>query len=292
MRPVLRPGTHVLRRGQRQLQVGLDPSSAVLLDDSPSVRRTLRLLAAPAETEAYDDRSALDLLGRHDALVDQRDLNPPVTAEGVAPEATAALVRDAGSAAADALAARRSWRTETRWFGHQSAASLRSSFVDLAATAGLREAAPRRTIPPDGGVLVSVGEPDRDLLDEWTRSGTPYLLVRLTEGRAVVGPFVLPGSTACLRCLDAHCTDLDPAWPLLVRQYAYASAGDRADGATEPVDPVLAAVALAWAARDLTTYVDGGRPSTWSSTVTLHPRLSRLETRGWLRHPACGCAWE
>jgi bacteriocin biosynthesis cyclodehydratase domain-containing protein len=301
MRPVLRPGTHVLRRGPRLLQVGLDPSSAFLLTDSPAVRESLGLLATSAEAGAHPDPSTLDVLARHDALVDERDLRPSRAdvpagvpagaAAGVPAGAAAAVVRDSGAGAAAALAARDGWRTQTRWFGHPAGSGLRDSFVDLAARAGLREAAPRRTTPPDCGVLVGVGEPDRDLLDGWTRSGTPYLLVRLTEGRAVVGPFVLPGTTACLRCVDAHHTDLDPAWPLLVRQYASAAAQDRADGAPEPVDPLLATLALAWAARDLASYVDGGRPSTWSSTLTLHPRLSRLETRAWLRHPACGCCW-
>ncbi|MDX6299001.1 MAG: hypothetical protein QOF53_215 [Nocardioidaceae bacterium] len=289
MRLVLRPGTHVLRRGPRLLQVGLDPSSAFLLTDSPAVRESLGLLATSAEAGAHPDPSTLDVLARHEALVDERDLRP--SPADVPPGATAALVRDTGAGAGAALAAREGWRTQTRWFGHPAGSGLRDSFVDLAARAGLREAAPRRTAPPDCGVLVGVGEPDRDLLDGWTRSGTPYLLVRLTEGRAVVGPFVLPGTTACLRCVDAHHTDLDPAWPLLVRQYASAASQDRADGAPEPVDPLLATLALAWAARDLASYVDGGRPSTWSSTLTLHPRLSRLETRAWLRHPACGCCW-
>jgi bacteriocin biosynthesis cyclodehydratase domain-containing protein len=129
-------------------------------------------------------------------------------------------------------------------------------------------------------------------VDRWTRGGTPYLLVRLTEGRAVIGPFVVPGRTACLRCVDAHCTDADPAWPLLVEQYASCSSRDRDDGAPEPVDPLLAALAVAWAARDLTSYVDGARPSSWSATVTIDARLARLETRGWLRHPDCGCTWD
>jgi len=108
----------------------------------------------------------------------------------------------------------------------------------------------------------------------------------------VIGPFVVPGRTACLRCVDAHRTDADPSWPLLVRQYAAASIRDRVDGAPEPVDPLLAALALAWAARDLATYVDGRRPSTWSATITVQPDLSELETRSWLRHPACGCSWD
>ncbi|NUR06735.1 MAG: hypothetical protein HOQ45_06990, partial [Nocardioidaceae bacterium] len=60
----------------------------------------------------------------------------------------------------------------------------------------------------------------------------------------------------------------------------------------EPVDPLLAALALAWAARDLATYVDGRRPATWSATVTLQPDLSEIETRSWLRHPGCCCTWD
>ena len=117
------------------------------------------------------------------------------------------------------------------------------------------------------------------------------MVVRLTEGRAVVGPFVVPGLTACLRCVDAHHTDADREWPLLVRQYADASSRDRADGSPEPVDPALAALAVAWAARDLTSYVDGGRPSSWSSTAGVRPRPEHARDPVWLRHPECGCGW-
>lgn len=292
MRPILRPGTHVLHRSAGRLQVGLDPASALVLPDSLAVRDSLRLLTTSADRDAYVDPSTLDVLAGHDVLIDERDLLPLLAAEDLRPPATAALARDAGPGVTTAMAARRRWRTETRSFGHPSGAGLRDSFVALAAAAGLREASPRRTRPPDAGVLLGVGEPERELVDTWTRAGTPYLLVRLTEGRAVIGPLVQPGTTACLRCVDAHCTDADPSWPLLVRQYASASSRDRADGAPEPVDPLLAAIALAWAARDLATYVDGGHPSTWSATVTIHPQLTRLETRRWLRHPSCGCTWD
>jgi len=202
------------------------------------------------------------------------------------------VARSAGPATPGVRRARRRARTSTRTFGHPAGAGLREQFLALTAAAGIREVAARRTGTVDCGILLGVGEPDRDLVDPWTRGGTPHLLVRLTEGRAVVGPFVLPGTTACLRCVDAHCTDADPAWPLLVRQYASLSAHDRPDGAPEPVDPLLAALALAWAARDVASYLDGARPSTWSATVTLHPGLASLETQEWLRHPGCGCSWD
>lgn len=290
MRPILRPGTHVLHRGAGELQIGLDPGSALVLPDSPAVRECLRLLAVSADLDAYDDPATVELLARHEQLIDERDLIPRL-GEHPSPHTTAALARAAGPAMAVVHGTRRRWRTRTGTFGGTAGDDLRSPFLDLTRSAGINEAAARRVDPPDCGVLLGVGEPDRELLDPWTRAGTPHLLVRLTEGRAVVGPFVVPGTTACLRCVDAHCTDVDPAWPLLVRQYAAASSRVRADGAPEPVDPLLASLALAWAARDVASYVDGSRPSSWSATVTIHPPLSRLETRPWLRHPACSCTW-
>lgn len=292
MRPILRPGTHVLSRGAGELQLGLDPRGALVLPDSEPVRTSLRLLSASADLEEHPDPSVVDVLDRHDLVLDERALIPLLAAgtAPVSPQATAALARSAGSTAPALRHARDRWRTQSRAFGHAGGAGLRRDFATLLGAAGLREHRGRSA--PDCGVLVGVGEPDRELVDEWTRAGTPYLLVRLTEGRAVVGPFVVPGRTACLRCIDAHHTDADPAWPLLVRQYAAAASHDRSDGAPEPLDPLLAALALAWAARDLTSYVDGHRPSTWSTTITLHPRLDELESRTWLRHPACSCSWD
>lgn len=290
MRPILRPGTHVLRRSGGELQVGLDPGTAVVLPDCEPVHRTLRLLAASAELTEYVDRATVELLDRHGLVVDERQLMPLLVEDGVSPHTTAALVRATGPAAPVAQTARREWRVEARAFGHPVADGLHAELRRLVRAAGIGGDGGREGARC--GALVGVGEPDRELLDPWTREETPYLLVRLTEGRAVLGPFVAPGRTACLRCIDAHCADADPSWPLLVRQYAAAASRDRADGAPEPLDPLLASLAVAWAARDLASYLDGLRPSTWSSTVTVHGRLDRIETRSWLRHPACGCSWE
>jgi bacteriocin biosynthesis cyclodehydratase domain-containing protein len=301
MRPLLRPGTHVLRRGRRDLQVGLDPGTALVLPGTPPVRESLRLLSSCADSDQYADPATLEVLGRHRLLLDEPVLRSSLGADAIAPHAAAAVAREVGDRAAEVLAARRACRLQTRVFGDPAAGEeLAARFGDLCRRAGIGAGSvgrdgrdrPGPAGAADCGVALGVGEPHRELLDDWTRAGTPYLLLRLTEGRAVVGPFVVPGTTACLRCVDAHCTDADSAWPLLVRQYASASARERPDGVPEPVDPLLASLALAWAARDLASYVDGGRPSTWSTTVTVGARLTRLETRRWLRHPGCGCSWE
>ena len=293
MRPLLRPGTHVLRRADGSLQLGLDPGQAVVLDGGPDLRSALLDGSASAQDEVV---TALDA---HGLLVDEKVLMPLVAQTGGRlPRATgAALARHGGHEAGTRAAARDRFRVALEGFGHPDGEELLAALESLLARSGVRRQRSRPTGPPARsrhrtvGVLVGVGEPDRELADAWMREQTPYVVVRLTEGRAVVGPFVVPGRTACLRCLDAHHTDADPEWPLLVRQYAEATSRDRADGVPEPVDPALAALGVAWAARDVTAYADGGRPSTWSGTLTLDPDLATVETRLWLRHPECGCGW-
>ena len=291
MRPILRPGTHVLRRGRGELQVGLDPGSALVLPDSAAVRESLRLLGASADVASYAETGVVDLLADHRLLLDERELTPLLSPTHGPPAATAALARAAGDTTSQVRTARGRSSVQVRGFGHPAGEALPEQAVALLETAGLGEQ-PARRGHLRCALLVGVGEPDREHSDDWLRAGTPHLPVRLTEGRAVVGPLVVPGVTACLRCVDAHCTDADPAWPLLVRQYATASARDRGDGVPEPLDPLLATLALAWAVRDLATFVDGGRPTSWSATVTLHPEPGHLETRSWLRHPACPCTWD
>lgn len=188
------------------------------------------------------------------------------------------------------LAARRQQRpakVTVVGFGHPGGEPMQERLRDLLRTAGFKAG---RT-EADVLVLAGVGEPRRELLDGWAEAGTPYVVVRLVEGHAVVGPFVVPGRTACLRCIDAASTDEDPSWPVLLEQYSRLSARDRRDGVGEPVDPALAELACAWAARDVLSYLGGERPSTWSATIELDPLLRELSVTPWLRHPDCGCTW-
>lgn len=292
MRPILRPGSHVLRRDHRTLQVGLDPRHAVVLPDEPEVRRCLELLSRSAEVGEHDAPETLDVLAAGDHVIDSGSLMPLIPAreqdQEVARAGVAALARSAGDEAAALLKARTACRTGIVPFGNGLGGELTDDLRRLLREAGVRVTA---TGHHDVTALVGVGEPNRELVDGWMRSGTPHLVVRLTEGRATVGPFVVPGQTACLRCLDAHHTDADPCWPLLVAQYASLTSRERPDGVPEPVDGLVATVALAWAARDLTSYAEGRRPSTWSTTIRFDPHLTAIETRAWLRHPACGCGW-
>lgn len=292
MRLVLRPGAHVLRRGDGDLQVGLDPRRALVLPPTEEVRSTLRTLACAAACEDCDPR-ILQLLHDRELLVEQAALVPPrrpVTST-LSPAAMAALAREVGDGAPVPASNRARQRLLVLPFG-DGARGWADAASALASTAGVGVVpAGRRSPRATLGLLLGTGEPDRALVDEWMRQDVPHLLLRLREGALLGGPLVVPGQTACLRCTDAHLTDRDPSWPLLLTQYVDAAAGDRADGAPEPVDPLLQAIGVAWAVRQLASYADGTRPTSWSATLRLGPELEVLESHTWLRHPCCGCAW-
>lgn len=255
---MLRPGTHPLRRSDGRLQLGLSPDSAVVLPDTEETRRLVDPLLV--------------------AQADPADLEPLISAGLVVDEAS---IRKRPR--------RRRRRIVVRPFGHASSVGLAHLVRDSMADLGLPEPAPARSDHGDVVLLVGVGEPHRELADPWVRSGTPHAFLRFVEGSAVIGPWVVPGETTCLRCTDSHQTDRDASWPLLVRQYAEASSRDRRDGQPEPVDPALASIATGWLVRDLATFLSGGRPSTRDATLHLPGDLVGFEARSWQRHPECGC---
>jgi bacteriocin biosynthesis cyclodehydratase domain-containing protein len=302
-RLLLRPGLHVLRRSSGELQVGLDPRHAVVLDDDAEARALLDRLrtgATDADPSARD-RELLRLLADSGLLVDADTLLPLIptgapTPAGAAPRTdVAALAAVAGAQAAPMLELRAAGDVELVHSGNPLSRALVEQLGSLLTAVGVHPRAPVRS-PGTGcgatlAVLVTVGEPEREYVDGWVREGTPHLLLRFTEGHATLGPYVVPGRTACLRCVDAHHTDTDPAWPLLVRQYAAASARTRDDTVPEPVDTLLAALAVAWTAREVTSALEGRGPGSLSTTIRLDPHLTALETQAWSRHPGCGCAW-
>jgi hypothetical protein len=147
------------------------------------------------------------------------------------------------------------------------------------AAAGLTVAA-----PGDRRVAHLLVDPADELLDELVRRSEPHLVVTGAAGPITVGPFVSPGLTACSRCVTAHRCDRDPGHATVMEQYTASS------DESVPPDPVLLQLAVAWAVRDLVSYVEGDVPATWSSTVLMDPQLT-LARQQWLRHPACGCSW-
>ena len=136
---------------------------------------------------------------------------------------------------------------------------------------------------PDLVILADIYR--RELPEILRRGGVPHLAAAASEAIGVVGPLVLPGRTACLRCLDLTRAERDPAWPLILAQLT-------GGGADPPAcDTVLAAAVATQAAAQALAFVD--RPASASAVTngTLELVLPdwQWRRRTWAQHDRCGC---
>ena len=252
----LRPGLRVVARGREHLQVGLHPDRRVLLPRTPAVERTLTLLLERRTVvEDPECHAVLDRLDQHGCLSWER-ARP---AERGAVTVLGRLAVPGLPDVTDLLVA--------------SGVPLTPHLLDAAVV-----------------VVVSAGEIDRDRLDPLVRARTSHVVVRLVDGGAVLGPFVVPGETACLRCVDVHESVHDPDHVAVTTRYARATGLARADGVPD-LDPATASMGLAWAVRDVVAHLDGRQPSTWSRTLRLGLEPPFCTDASWSRHPWCGCGW-
>ena len=273
--PTLRPGLVVAARDQHHLQVGIDPPRRVLLPRLPDVVRLLDDLAQRRVPRATTPaaQQALHLLAERDLLVDAALLADDL-ARGPSRSAVAAAYAVNGDDAARRLRARRSLRVAV-----ESGAAVRGELVRLLRESGCRPVGEQAA--HDVRLAVLDGPPRISATDRWVRAGLPHLLVSGGDGRVTVGPLVVPGVTACLRCVEAHLAHDDP------RRAVVASQAGRSG--LVPVDPALQALACAWAVRALVGYAEGDRPPTWSASVLITPG-ELPHRRFFTPHPHCGCA--
>ena len=114
----------------------------------------------------------------------------------------------------------------------------------------------------------------------------PHLAVTTGEAIGVVGPLVLPGRSACLRCLDLTRAAHDPAWPLILAQLASHDAAEPA-----ACDAVLAAMVAAQATAQALAFIDRGPAAAAVVSGTLELVLPdwQWRRRSWQPHRHCGC---
>lgn len=245
---MLRDGLRVVRRDDRHLQVGLDPPDRLVLADRPGLLEALTHLDRPPP----------------DAL---RDLVDDLVTEGWVIDAAASSRR---------REAARSRPPVTLTVD----AAVEAHVVRACAAAGLS-----RSVDSPTRLVATVGEPHRSLSDAMVRDDLCHLWLAILPGSVRIGPFVEPGRSACLRCVDAHLGDRDPRRATVLHQLDELPAAP----ATDP-DPCLVQIGAAWAVRDVVRRLDGGTPGLRSATLTVTADLE-VSRRDWLRHPHCGCAW-
>lgn len=274
-----------LRRAGGDLQVGLDATASGVLPGAPEgAEAALRAFRRWHTTREVSVLTGVDHAWLADAaarlaasgvLTGSRPVPPggPVAVVGGGPAAqqVVALLADAGVAEFRAADTTPGDPEVARW--REAAGGARLTVVDhwhavLAQPTPLVVVAPRTV------------EPDRALTDQLRRAGLAHLVVRLEPERAVVGPFVVPGHSPCVRCLDLARCDLDREWPLLLAQLA-TTWQESGSLASAWASSTAAAHALAW--------LDRGQVPAVGTTLELPSDTLALETRTWAAHPRCGC---
>ena len=143
-----------------------------------------------------------------------------------------------------------------------------------------------RSPEPDLVVLVGEHVLDARVGDDLVRRDIDHLGVVVDTARVVVGPLVLPGRSPCIRCLDLHRRDRDPAWLHLVAQLLDSRATRSAVGET-----ALSTTAGALAALQVLCHLDAKvTPDTVGRTLELSLPDGQVHRRAWRLHAQCGCS--
>jgi hypothetical protein len=298
VRPALKPGLLPVWRDRDTLQIGIDSRRAVALTGMANAAWVITLLdgsrdrlqvieaAAGHGIPAETTERVLALLAAAGALDDfpagtLRVLPQPVRVR-LAPElAAVSLARQDGDGGARTLARRLAAQIWVHG-GGRVAASL-ASLLTASGIGRVSHATGAPAARPDLAILV--GRPGMDLRADLMRRQVPHLATSADEAIGIVGPLVLPGRSACLRCLDLTRTDRDPAWPLILAQLV--------GRPPEPLacDAPLAAAVAAHAAAQALGFID--RPAEAAAAVngTLELVLPSWQwrRRTWPAHPDCGC---
>jgi bacteriocin biosynthesis cyclodehydratase domain-containing protein len=327
MRPALKPGLATVWRNRDTVQIGIDPRRAIALTGMRGAAGLLRLLdgsrdrhqvLAAAGDLGMDAGAAdrvLTLLAAAGALDDcpagGHGALPAGTRARLAPElATTSLAHRDDDGGARTLARRQAARVRVHGASRASlwiAGLLSAAGVGLVLSTGpaVPRPGPAGTVPPPppgrpGAVTGPRSRPrrrpdlviladshGRELPGALVRRVVPHLTASASEAIGVVGPLVLPGRTACLRCLDLARAERDPAWPLILAQLA-------SQAGTDPLacDTVLATMVAAQAAAQALVFLDQGAKAAAAVTNgTLELVLPgwQWRRRTWPPHPQCGC---
>jgi bacteriocin biosynthesis cyclodehydratase domain-containing protein len=140
---------------------------------------------------------------------------------------------------------------------------------------------------PDLVVLIEHGAADAAAAGRLVSADQPHLSVVIREDDIVVGPLVRPGSGPCLRCLDLHRGDRDPAWPSVLAQLLRPTSGT-----PQPEETAASILGAGLAALQVLAQLDGvAEPATAGATLEIELPDGLIARRSWPPHPACGCHW-
>ncbi|TSD97285.1 hypothetical protein FOS14_14980 [Skermania sp. ID1734] len=169
--------------------------------------------------------------------------------------------------------------TETLW------TALRAQGVDTRRSTKLPADLDMSRWRTDLVVLADDLVPDPRLVTALVANAIPHLQVRIRDGRGIVGPFVVPGETSCLRCADLARCGVDREWPNLSAQLlGRVGAG--------PASAVLATSAVALAqVESVITAQPCDVPASVNATIEIDLEAPAIRIRPWVPHRLCDC-WQ
>jgi hypothetical protein len=309
--PQLAPYAPVIQRATDEVQVGIDPDTALVFR-GPGFRTLLKLLDGTSPT------SVIQRGGRAAGLTSDQ-----VTG-ALEALAAAGLLRESGSAPCTDSTPPRVRLIGAGAVGYQLAQLLLVSSLDrlyvydneppnlaLYSAAGVlpsRAEALCSALADVGSTVSSAQristlshwskpettqldltvvatdrpEPDRVITEHLVRNDEPHLMVRCCGNGVSVGPLVVPGKTSCLRCADLSRSDADPLWPVVLRQLSRLQM---------ETPPTLLAWAASVAAAQSLAFLHGELPESAGSTMELTWPHFVTRLRRWPAHRNCGCSW-
>jgi hypothetical protein len=302
---MLAPHAPVVRRDLHEVQVGLDPDTAVVLVGvgfaellaklDGTTRTDVVLAAAGAAGLAHRAAVAtLRLLSESGLVVEGRPAPQPAPTRAIRLLGAGRIGREIAALLAAADGVDRLYVFDENVPDRDiypaagvlptRSAALTSQLADTAP--GVLQAVSHWTKPHrpvDLTILAPDGpEVDRAITDHLVRGDEPHLLVRTLGRSACVGPLVLPGRTSCLQCHDLARRDSDPQWPMVLDQLCRIEL---------PTSAVVATWAAATATAQALAYLNGEPAELESCTYELGEPEYAIRLRAWPAHPACGCTW-
>ncbi|WP_232660359.1 hypothetical protein [Pseudonocardia sp. TRM90224] len=301
----------VLRLADGSRIIGLDPESALVVDElPPALGEMLDELRMPSDPAGLVDRAVArgaDARAAHDLLCELLDAG--VLLDSTAFDRSEALrrvcevlVEGSGPLTVGLISglARAGLAVHVVTTGRVRAADLGTGFVESDCgldRLGATRAVARRLVPT-AQVLAATQRLAPDLVIFADETPTPerlatvtggrhaHLLVRMRDGAGIVGPLVLPGRSACLACVELHRLARDGRWADVAAQLH-----GRAGTADHAALAATAALATAQALAALDGIVcSGGPPPTLGAKLEISPAAGTLTRREWAVAPACGCA--
>lgn len=302
MRVRLRPGVHLLWRGDDEAQVGyLDSSPLLFTGLTTDQKRYLTQLTTSHGVLVHRTNGVFNALQEADYLIPHDEPTPTSQPQPAFDSAhigilglgltgaTLALnlaqcgiknltvMDDAPVLASDISVG----GYETKYVGM----SRRSALENL-----LTVQAPEcRVLPPtrsrpDLVVIIDQYVAQPRLTSTFMRHDVPHLSIVLSERRSVIGPYVVPGQGCCVRCLDLHRADNDDYWPAIATQLAALS---QHHPLTE--DPGLALATASTISNQIHALLSGITATTRGATLELNFPEALPSVRTWPIHPQCGC---